>query len=196
MGKQSVRKQGRPPSKLAASHEQVLDAVYEILQDKSASELTIEEVARRAKVGKPTIYRWWPSKAALIMDLFEERLAANLKPPQGAGAEQMLRTQVAQVIRQCNGFFGKVLADIIAEGQGNADALAAYREYVSHRRAAAIVILERAYQDGELRRPINADLLIDMIYGPIYYRLLVRHLPLDEPFGDDLVSHLMSYLKS
>ena len=58
-----------------------MDAVYELLQHKSVRDLTIEEVARRAGVGKPTIYRWWPSKAALVMDMFEERVVPQYGVP-------------------------------------------------------------------------------------------------------------------
>ena len=54
---------------------------------------------------------------------------------------------------------------------------------------------ERAQSTGEFRSDITPDLLIDMIYGPIYYRLLLRHHKLDKRFGDELLDHLMTYLK-
>src|SRR5688500_113451 len=105
---QEVRQRGRPRSLAAASHDVILDTVYDILQQKSVRDLTIEEVARQAGVGKLTIYKWWPSKAALVMDMFEERIVDKLSVPAAAPAEQVIRTQVRELIRLLNGFFGKV----------------------------------------------------------------------------------------
>jgi AcrR family transcriptional regulator len=191
------RRRGRPRSDAAASHDEILDAVYEVLHEKSVRDLTIEEVARRAKVGKPTIYKWWPSKAALVMDMFEERIAGELAVTGAKTAEQLIRTQVRELIRLLNGFFGKVAAEIIAEGQSDPEVLRVYRErYVTRRRALSHEFIERASASGEFKRTIDPNLLIDMIYGPIYYRQLVRHAPLDRAFGDQLVDHLMAYLKA
>jgi AcrR family transcriptional regulator len=191
------RHRGRPRSTAAASHDAILNAVYEILQEKSVREMTIEEVARRAKVGKPTIYKWWPSKAALVMDMFEERIAGELAVPGAKSAEDAIRTQVRELIRLLDGFFGKVAAEIIAEGQSDPEVLREYHErYMSKRRAFSLEVIERARASGEFPRQIDPDLLIDMIYGPIYYRHLVRHRPLDRAFGEELVDHLMAYLKT
>ena len=87
--KRSAR--GRPPGNAATAHDAILDAVQELLQQKTVRDLTIEEIAKRAGVGKPTIYRWWPSKAALVMDMFEERVAAQFRVPEAATAEATIR---------------------------------------------------------------------------------------------------------
>ena len=75
------RSRGRPPGATAESHTQILDAVYELLQERSVRDLTIEAVAKRAGVGKPTIYKWWPTKADLVMAMFQERLDTGRPPP-------------------------------------------------------------------------------------------------------------------
>ena len=121
---QSVRKSaplGRPPSEAAVSHSAIMDAVYELLQEKSARELTMEAIARRAKVGKPTLYKWWPSKDALIMAMFHERLAGHFEAPAASTAEEAIRTKMRRLIAQLNGVFGKVMADLIAEGQSDSE---------------------------------------------------------------------------
>jgi AcrR family transcriptional regulator len=188
---------GRPRIESATSHEAIMDAVYELLQEKSLFDLTIEEIAKKAKVGKPTIYKWWPSKAALVLDMFQERIVGKLAVEEGKTAEEAIRTQVRELIRLLNGFFGKVAADIIAEGQCDSEVLKEYRErYVNHRRAVSGTIIKTAIANGEFKKEIDPELLIDMIYGPIYYRLLVRHQKLDEAFGKQIVDHLMKYLKS
>jgi AcrR family transcriptional regulator len=190
------RARGRPPANAATAHDAILDAVYELLQKKSVRDLTIEEVAKRAGVGKPTIYRWWPSKAALVMDMFEERVAPQFRLSDADTAEATIRRNVRVLIRLLNGFFGKVSAEIIAEGQSEQDVLREYRErYVLKRRAFSHDVIQRAKASGEFRQAVDPQLLIDMIYAPIYYRLLVRHENLDKRFGDALVDSVMAYAK-
>src|SRR5258707_3797131 len=111
------KRRGRPRSAAAASHDAILGAVYDLLHEKSVRDLTIEEIARRAGVGKPTIYKWWPSKAALVMDMLDERIVEDLSAPGASNAEAAIRGLVTKVVRRFNGFAGKVLVEILAEGQ-------------------------------------------------------------------------------
>src|SRR5712692_10622810 len=105
-------KRGRPPRETAASHEAILSAVYDLLHEKSVRDLTIEEVARRAGVGKPTIYKWWPSKAALVMAMLDERIAEDLPVSGARNAEEAIRGLVTKLVRRFNGFAGKVAMEI------------------------------------------------------------------------------------
>ena len=73
----AVRK-GRPPSEMAASHGVIMDAVYALLQGQSVRDLTMEAVAKQARVGKPTLYKWWPTKATLVLAMLCERMAPKL----------------------------------------------------------------------------------------------------------------------
>jgi len=191
------KRRGRPASAGAVSHEQILDAVQAILQEKSVRDLTMEEVARSAGVGKPTLYKWWPSKAALVLDLFEERMVGTLDIPHAATAEEDIRTQARELIRLLGGFFGKVARELIAEGQSDPSVLVEYRErYLSKRRAYTRESIARAKETGEFRKDIDADVLIDMLYGPIYYRLLVQHAPLDAAFADKVIDDVLTCVKT
>ena len=89
-------RKGRPPSEMAASHVAIMDAVYALFKEKSVRDLTMEAIAKRAGVGKPTLYKWWPSKAPLVAMLCE-RMAPNLEKPMGATAEESLRLPVRAV---------------------------------------------------------------------------------------------------
>jgi hypothetical protein len=101
------------------------------------------------------------------------------------------------LIRLLNGFFGKVSADIIAEGQSKPEILQEYRDrYLSKRRGYTAELIAWAEASGEFKKKVSPELLIDMIYGPIYYRLLVGHQKLDQEFGEELVIHMMQYLKT
>jgi AcrR family transcriptional regulator len=93
-----------------------LDAVQALLQEKSVHELTMEAIAKRAGVGKPTLYKWWPSKAALVLAMFNERLAGADESASARSAEAALRAKVRKLIVSLKGDFGKVMADLIAAG--------------------------------------------------------------------------------
>ena len=110
-------RKGRPPSEAAASHAAIMDAVYALLQEKSVRDLTMEEVARRAKVGKPTLYKWWPTKATLVLAMLCERMAPKLDLATDLTAEESLRFRVRRLIDAFNGPFGTIVAGLIAEGQ-------------------------------------------------------------------------------
>jgi len=179
---------GRPRNDTAVSHAAIMDAVYELLQDKSAGDLTMEAVAKRANVGKPTLYKWWPSKAALIMAMFHERLAGKLEASLAATAEEAIRAKMRHLIREFNGLFGKVMADLIAEGQRDPSILQElYERHISLRRASTVADIERGKASGELVPDTVPELLIDAIFAPVYYRLLLRLAPLTNQYGDQLI---------
>jgi AcrR family transcriptional regulator len=198
MAKDDEKKgRGRPRSAAAASHDAILGAVYDLLHEKSVRDLTIEEVARRAGVGKPTIYKWWPSKAALVMAMLDERIVEHLSAAGARSAEEAIRGLVTELVRRFNGFLGKVAVEILAEGQSEPGVLQEYRDrYLSKRQACSTEVIERAQASGEFRNDIDPQILIDMIFGPIYYRRLVRHQKLDQRFADELVHHVMAYVRS
>ena len=129
-------RRGRPRNEAAVSHAHIMDAVYELLQETSARDLTMEAIAKRAKVGKPTLYKWWPSKAALVMAMFHERLAKDVQPPRTKTAEESIRFKMQRLIVEFNGLFGKVMADLIAEGQSDPAILRElYESHLQQRRA-------------------------------------------------------------
>ena len=185
-------RRGRPRSQAAESHAAIMDAVYELLQKRPASDLTMEAVATRAKVGKPTLYKWWPSKAALIMAMFYERLAGKLEAPKAATAEGVIRAKMRHLIKELNGLFGKVMADLIAEGQSDPSILKElYEGHIKLRRESTVADIERGKASGEFAADIDPELLIDSMFGPIYYRMLLRLGPLTEQFGSDLISQTL-----
>src|SRR5713101_8745192 len=185
-------RKGRPPSEMAASHGAIIDAVYALLQEKSVRDLTMEEVAKRAKVGKPTLYKWWPTKAALVLAMLCERMAPNLEEPTVLTAEESLRFRVRRLIDALNGPFGKIVAGLIAEGQSEPAVLKEFFDrWVSPRRNATIADLQRGKDAGELESDTEPELLNDAIFGAIYYRMLLRSGVLTRRFGEELVEHVL-----
>ena len=186
------RSRGRPPGATAESHAQILDAVYELLQERSVRDLTIEAVAKRAGVGKPTIYKWWPTKADLVMAMFQERLDTGRPPPRPtdgpAPVQEAIRSTVRLLVSRFNGLFGRVLAELIAEGQSDPAVLQTLDErHLRDRRAATVGAVKRAQSAGELPADLDPEVFVDAIFGPLYYRLLIRNAPLTESYGDALV---------
>src|SRR5579862_7573377 len=132
-------RRGRPPGEQASAHGAIMDTVYALLQEKSVRDLTMEEVARRAKVGKPTLYKWWPTKATLVLAMLCERMAPNLEKPLDRTAEESLRFRVQSLIDAFNGPFGKIVAGLIAEGQSERGVLQEFVDrWVGPRRNATI----------------------------------------------------------
>src|ERR1700740_170050 len=132
-------RKGRPPSEMAVSHAAIMETVYALLQKKSVRDLTIEEIAKRAKVGKPTLYKWLPNKATLVLSMLTERMAHNLEKPTTLTAEESLKFRVRSLIGAFNGPFGKIVAGLIAESQSEPGVLQQFFDrWVSPRRTATI----------------------------------------------------------
>jgi len=185
-----TRPRGRPRSE--AAEKAVMDAVYAFLQKRSVRELTMEGIAESANVGKPTLYKWWPSKAALVMAVLQERLIPKPEPFSAKTAEEAIRARMHRLMRAFDGMFGKVFADLIAEGQNDPSLLRElYERHLGQRREALVAEIERGKQAGEFYPEVDSDLLVDSLIGPIYYRLLMKTAPLTEAYVDKLIAQIL-----
>src|SRR5580692_3271750 len=181
-------RRGRPPIEAAESHAAILDAVYELLLERSVRDLTMEAVANKAGVGKPTLYKWWPTKAALVLAMFQERIAVALPPPSVGKAEETIREMARALIGPLNGQLGKVLSELIAEGQSEPAILRElFDKHIRGHHEANAADIERGKTSGELANDADPELIIDAVFGAIFYRLLFRTSPLTEEFSDKLV---------
>ncbi|MGA2415448.1 MAG: TetR/AcrR family transcriptional regulator [Candidatus Sulfotelmatobacter sp.] len=179
------RAPGRPRSEQARSA--ILRSTLQLLGKNGFSDLTIEDVSAHAGVGKTTVYRWWPNKAALIADAFASSTTRKLHFPDTGS----LRTDMSQQMRQLVKIFrsrrGRIVSAILAAGQSDRQVIAAFRErFLKPRRREAYATLRRGIVRGELRKGTDLDLLLDSLYGPIYMRFLIRHGSLNSGF----VNHL------
>jgi AcrR family transcriptional regulator len=181
-----VKGPGRPRSR--AAHEAILDATLALLEHDAVRNLTIEGIARAAGVGKPTIYRWWPSKNALVIEAVFGSVADHVAYPAAPTTEAALTAQVRIVAELLASTPGRRLAELVGEGQADPETLRLINErFVSVRRSAARELIRAGRQRGEIMADVDADVAIDLIYGPLYYRLLFRHLPLDPDFAEAIV---------
>lgn len=174
--------QGRPRS--LESEQAVLAAAWTLLQQSSVRKVSIEAIAREAGVGKSTIYRWWPSKAAVIVDAFMTKVESTLPFTEADSARAALQVQMSKIIEVFGGEVGRIVAQIIAEGQYEPETLESFRDrFLNLRREDARKVITEGIASGEFDKDLDPDLAMDILYGPIYYRLLVQHLPLDESFA-------------
>jgi AcrR family transcriptional regulator len=179
------RSPGRPRSEQARVS--ILRSTLRLLGENGFSDLTIEDVAAHASVGKATVYRWWPNKAALIADAFASSATRKLHFPDTGSVRTDMSQQMRQVIKVFRSRRGRILAAILAAGQSDRGVITAFRErFMKPRRHEAYATLRRAIQRGELRKDVDMDLLLDSLYGPIYMRFLIRHDKLTPDFVDHL----------
>lgn len=186
----SERAPGRPRSERARVA--ILSTALKLLGEKGFPELTIEAVAARAGVSKATVYRWWPNKAALIADAFANSTTKRLHFPDTGSLRTDMSRQMRQVIKIFRSPRGRILSAILAAGQSDSALLTAFRErFMRPRRQEAYATLRRGIQRGELRKGLDLDLLLDLLYGPIYMRFLIRHDRLTADFVDDLCDSVL-----
>ncbi|MUL37555.1 TetR/AcrR family transcriptional regulator [Gloeocapsopsis dulcis] len=196
MPQASVNKRiGRPRSE--ESKAAILDATWELLKTTTMRDLSIEAIARESGVGKTTIYRWWSNKAAVAMDAVLEKLSPEIQFPQGLSATETITQQMMALIKAFCGDYGRIVAQIIAEGQACPETLERYRDrFLYPRRTAAKAILQQGIERGEFDPSLDPELAIDILYGPIYFRLLVGHLPLDRQFAEELPQWALKVLET
>ncbi len=184
-GGRHKRSRGRPRSEKARVA--ILRSTLKLLAENGFSGLSIEAVAARANVGKATVYRWWPNKAALITDAFASSTGRKLHFPDTGSVFTDMNQQMRQVVKIFRSRRGRILSAILAAGQSDGDVIAAFRQrFMRPRRQEAYATLRRGIQRGELRKDVDMDLLLDSLYGPIYMRFLIRHDKLTPGFVDSL----------
>jgi AcrR family transcriptional regulator len=194
---QTVVKCGRGRPRSPETRVKILKAAYEMLNEVGFMDLTIEGVAARAEVGKPTIYRRWKTKAALAMDAFLEAVNPELAFPDTGTAKEDFREQMQKIVKLMNSPRGEVLASVIGCGQAEEELIAAFREnWLIPRRKDAKQIFQRGVKRGELRADINAEVAIDALYSPLFYRLLLKHQPLTDKLVNELVDVVINGLAS
>jgi AcrR family transcriptional regulator len=183
-----TRPPGRPRSE--ESRQSILRSTLKLLKQPGGfPELSIEAIAADANVGKTTVYRWWPTKAALVADAFSTSAEDELKFPDTGSLHRDMSLQMRRLIRIFRSERGKVVAALLAGGQSDEELIEAFRDrFLWPRRKQAYKTLQRGVDRGELPADCDFDLILDSLYGPIYMRFLIRHAKLDENFADEICS--------
>ena len=177
---------GRPRS--MECHGAILDSVLELMQKEGYNAITIEGVARHAGVGKQTIYRWWGSRAELILEAFANHAADLVPAPDRGTLREDLEEFITAGFKRLSRDYGAIMRGLMADAVLDPDFNKILREaFIFKRRAATRVILERGVKRGEIAKQADLELMTDMLFGPIWFRLLVQHAKLDAGFARQLV---------
>jgi AcrR family transcriptional regulator len=165
-------KMGRPRSQ--AAHDAILKAALRLVTKCGFRAVSVDEIAAAAGVGKMTLYRHWPNKAALVMDSLMVLIGSQTAFPKASSTIESLRRQ----LRLQAAFFrspqGNLIRSLVAEAQSDPELARAFRErWINPRREWVREILRGAIAEGSLRRDIDMEAAIDLLYGSFYYRLLL-----------------------
>ena len=184
---QTSRPRGRPRDMTA--HASILRAAAEILEESGVTALTMEGVAQRAGVGKPTVYRSWRNAQELAMAaLIETQKAVPATRASGSALDD-LRLQLRKVAAVFASRTGRNMAMMVAAADAETEISKVFRtHFILARREEGRALLIKAVQQNAVRGDIDFDAALDLIYGPLFYRLLVGHQPLTAEFTDTLLA--------
>lgn len=180
-------KRGRPRN--VETQKSILAAAYDLLLEVGFGAVTVEKIADRAGVSKATIYKWWPNKAAVVMDGFLSAANTRLPVPDTGSVFNDILIHASNVVRFLTSREGIIITELIGEGQFNPGLAEEYQvRYFQPRRLEARQLIERGVQCGALKKDLDIELTIDLIYGPFFYRLLATGQKLDDSYVQRLVS--------
>jgi AcrR family transcriptional regulator len=174
---------GRPRSQ--AAHDAVLKAALRLVTRRGFQSVSMNEIAAEAGAGKMTLYRHWPNKAALVMDALLLLIGSETDFPDAGSAIESLRRQLDLQAAFFRSSRGTLIRSLVAEAQSDPELAIAFRErWLDPRREGVRKIMRAAVAEGSLRSDIDIDAAIDLLYGSLYYRLLLGSGALDERFVD------------
>jgi AcrR family transcriptional regulator len=178
---------GRPRSEKAQTA--VLEAAAELLLEQGLAAVSMDAIAARAGVSKATIYRWWPTKESLALDaLYHEWEGVPAVEDTGSLRGDLLRLLRPWARLAGQRPYGKVIAALLTATQTDADFGDEYRaRFVKPRRDQGRSIFRRAIERGEIPADTKIEVALDLLYGPIYHRLLHGHAALNDRFVRDVV---------
>src|ERR1700728_751116 len=166
----------------------ILKATLYLLERKPLRQVTADAIARRAGVSKATIYKWWPNKSLVALDAYLGGMNARVTMPNTGSAITDFTLQLQSVITFYKSPLGRLFGQFIAEGQSNPGFLALFRErFLYARRDAARVMWQRGVDRGEIRKEVDGEIVLDLIYGPMVFRLLAGHGSLSDHESEAMI---------
>lgn len=178
------RGRGRPRCEVAKTR--ILEAGLELLEETAFADITADAIAERAGASKATIYRWWPNKEAVLIEALREAVAQELPFPDTGDLREDIRLQLRNFIKLLTGRRGRIFKAFVAAAQSDPEVFEAFESvWRNPRRATAKAGLEH-HRGKDLREDANLDLVMDAMYGPLYYRLLIGNGRLSEGYADAL----------
>jgi AcrR family transcriptional regulator len=181
---ESHRARGRP--RCEDTRARILQAGLELLEQSSFAEITADAIAERAGASKATIYRWWPNKDAVLVEALRETVAQEFPFPDTGNLREDIRAHVHNFITLLAGRRGRIFTAFVAAAQSDAEVAETFqRVWREPRRTASKAILER-HRGKQMREDADLEMVLDAMYGPLYYRLLTGNRKFREGYADAL----------
>lgn len=157
----------------------VLDAAFDLVGASSPGSVSVDSIAAAADVAKQTIYRWWPSRTAVVLDAL---VHATLKATPFRESDDVradFERHLRSVVTLFNSPTGQIIRELVAESQSDPEIAAEFRQrFWGPRRELSQARLERGIEMGQIRADIDAEVVLDAIYGALWTRLMIGHLPM------------------
>lgn len=181
---------GRPRDE--AVQNRIVEAADALLAEAGYSGFSIEKLAARAGVSKTSVYRRWGSKGEIVLDLY---VADITEPPEidGTGdALDSLESYLAMTVgRLSSHSWANAIKTLVAEAQyDSALAKMVQDRVINPRRQVAGELLRQGMSEGLVRSDLDMDVALDLLFGPIWYRLMLGHLDIDRDFVASVVKNL------
>jgi AcrR family transcriptional regulator len=163
-------------------HQAIITAATEVLAKEGPTRFTIEAVAKLAGCGKPTIYRWWPSRPALLLEVYDQAVKQELVEPEGKDLAKDLATMMRQIWRfwreDCMGsLYRLILSEMMLEKEG----VRYLREvFIPRRQAFTGLAFQAAKDRGEIPPETDIKFLMDLMYGYSVFRLITEQIDDDQ----------------
>lgn len=186
---EAERRPGRPRD--ARADAAIIEAAVGVLADKGPGGFTVDEVASRAGCGKATIYRRWPSRAALLLDTAHH---LGLESPQvdtGSLRDDMVEMLTTLGTKMRHTPAGRILPGIVAEASVHPEMKAVLAAFINDRRCRPREMVLRGIERGELPGDTDVELLLDLLGGTVIYRELIACDPTDRGFNERLVDSVL-----
>lgn len=190
VGAEAATRRGRPRS--AETTNAVLQSAYALMATTGLAATSIDAVARHSNVSKMTIYKWWPSREALLIDAFLNQASLLLPLPVAGDPAARVRRHAAAYTEALLGEFGRVQLAVISEcisKTGSAEMF--YERYLDFRRSATVEVIAQGQQDGSIGFAGPPESLFDAIFGNLFYRYVFGIKPLSPAYARTLVDALL-----
>lgn len=182
-----------PARRSERSRTAILSATRKLSAELGYQAMSIEAIAAAAGVGKQTIYRWWPSKGVLMLDMWSEQVQLQGEFPDTGDVAADLKAQIRGLVELANDpELGNSLRSLIGASQHEPALLEELLTRIVRPRIEACKRrLRKAQDEGQVDRAVDLDLAVDLLYGGFYHRLILPVTQLDEAFVDGIVDEAL-----
>ncbi|HET7488367.1 MAG TPA: TetR/AcrR family transcriptional regulator [Acidimicrobiales bacterium] len=168
-----------------------LDAALALVAEVGFANVTVDGIAARAGVGKATIYRYWPSKAALVVEALEALPRAARRPSSGDLRADLVVVLDALAQAVHTGSAGRILPSLVDAAERDPELAGLFARFVAQRRRCTLDHLEAAAAAGTLPAGCDVELAADLLTGPLFYRRLLSRAPVDRAYIERLVDTVL-----